>query len=134
MAFVRNACFNVTRQAPRQSSYGGRQNFSFLSVRPRYGLAPFQADGVLAQLVERLNGIEEVRGSNPLGSIPCSFEDVVRLLPELVTTGRRGDSAWKPQARRVFYPAPDTLIPSPHLRLTALRVEINRGHAGPGGR
>ena len=26
--------------------------------------------GVLAQLVERLNGIEEVRGSNPLGSTP----------------------------------------------------------------
>ncbi len=25
--------------------------------------------GVLAQLVERLNGIEEVRGSNPLGSM-----------------------------------------------------------------
>ena len=25
-------------------------------------------EGVLAQLVERLNGIEEVRGSNPLGS------------------------------------------------------------------
>ncbi len=28
------------------------------------------ASGVLAQLVERLNGIEEVRGSNPLGSTP----------------------------------------------------------------
>ena len=27
-----------------------------------------QQIGVLAQLVERLNGIEEVRGSNPLGS------------------------------------------------------------------
>jgi hypothetical protein len=27
------------------------------------------SNGVLAQLVERLNGIEEVRGSNPLGSI-----------------------------------------------------------------
>ena len=27
-------------------------------------------NGVLAQLVERLNGIEEVRGSNPLGSRP----------------------------------------------------------------
>jgi hypothetical protein len=27
-----------------------------------------QRHGVLAQLVERLNGIEEVRGSNPLGS------------------------------------------------------------------
>jgi hypothetical protein len=27
-----------------------------------------KALGVLAQLVERLNGIEEVRGSNPLGS------------------------------------------------------------------
>ena len=29
--------------------------------------------GVLAQLVERLNGIEEVRGSNPLGSIFAGF-------------------------------------------------------------
>ncbi len=32
--------------------------------------------GVLAQLVERLNGIEEVRGSNPLGSsgfVPADF-------------------------------------------------------------
>jgi len=28
--------------------------------------------GVLAQLVERLNGIEEVRGSNPLGSTSLS--------------------------------------------------------------
>ncbi len=27
-----------------------------------------RSTGVLAQLVERLNGIEEVRGSNPLGS------------------------------------------------------------------
>jgi hypothetical protein len=27
-----------------------------------------QSNGVLAQLVERLNGIEEVRGSSPLGS------------------------------------------------------------------
>ena len=26
--------------------------------------------GVLAQLVERLNGIEEVTGSNPVGSTP----------------------------------------------------------------
>ena len=26
------------------------------------------SDGLLAQLVERLNGIEEVNGSNPLGS------------------------------------------------------------------
>ena len=28
----------------------------------------FLLDGVVAQLVERLNGIQEVRGSNPLGS------------------------------------------------------------------
>src|SRR5205823_5822065 len=47
------------------------------SVRPNYPLqiATPQSKiensfGVLAQLVERLNGIEEVRGSNPLGSRP----------------------------------------------------------------
>ena len=28
----------------------------------------FALDGVVAQLVERLNGIQEVRGWNPLGS------------------------------------------------------------------
>ena len=28
----------------------------------------YALDGVVAQLVERLNGIQEVRGSNPLGS------------------------------------------------------------------
>jgi hypothetical protein len=33
----------------------------------RYHFRSFSS-GVLAQLVERLNGIEEVRGSNPLGS------------------------------------------------------------------
>ena len=35
----------------------------------------FALDGVVAQLVERLNGIQEVRGSNPLGStIQSVFE------------------------------------------------------------
>ena len=34
------------------------------------------SNGVLAQLVERLNGIEEVRGSNPLGSISLIFRDL----------------------------------------------------------
>lgn len=37
-----------------------------LGAHLREVLRPFR--GVLAQLVERLNGIEEVRGSNPLGS------------------------------------------------------------------
>ena len=37
-------------------------------------------DGVVAQLVERLNGIQEVRGSNPLGStIPSQFLSEERL-------------------------------------------------------
>ena len=34
------------------------------------------SDGVLAQLVERLNGIEEVRGSNPLGSNSLNERDL----------------------------------------------------------
>ena len=41
----------------------------FLAPECDSGILPFPLfQGVLAQLVERLNGIEEVRGSNPLGS------------------------------------------------------------------
>jgi hypothetical protein len=43
--------------------------------------------GVLAQLVERLNGIEEVRGSNPLGSILLNVNDSRILLREILITG-----------------------------------------------
>ena len=46
-----------------------RLNFTFLRPEWRYFRVPSQQFGVLAQLVERLNGIEEVRGSNPLGSM-----------------------------------------------------------------
>jgi hypothetical protein len=41
---------------------------TFLGLELRYCPIPRTKIGVLAQLVERLNGIEEVRGSNPLGS------------------------------------------------------------------
>jgi hypothetical protein len=48
-------------------------------------------DGVLAQLVERLNGIEEVRGSNPLGSKiflkVWAWRCQVRIMP-IVGVGR----------------------------------------------
>ena len=37
-------------------------------VTVRFRVSREGSIGVLAQLVERLNGIEEVRGSNPLGS------------------------------------------------------------------
>ena len=45
-------------------------------------------DGVVAQLVERLNGIQEVRGSNPLGSTILVTEGLrdgydEKLLPEI---------------------------------------------------
>ena len=52
----------------------GERTHSLISVKNRLLKAAtgytFTAlfRGVLAQLVERLNGIEEVRGSNPLGS------------------------------------------------------------------
>ena len=39
-----------------------------LILTVRVARLPDAPSGVLAQLVERLNGIEEVRGSNPLGS------------------------------------------------------------------
>jgi hypothetical protein len=47
------------------------------------------AKGVLAQLVERLNGIEEVRGSNPLGSTFFTFSGSTGLRSQLT-----GDSCF----------------------------------------
>jgi hypothetical protein len=38
-------------------------------------------NGVLAQLVERLNGIEEVTGSNPVGSTPPRLRWQLRVGP-----------------------------------------------------
>ncbi len=42
---------------------------------------PSALDGVVAQLVERLNGIQEVRGSSPLGSTILSSAVIAALLP-----------------------------------------------------
>jgi|SRR5450432_1251119 hypothetical protein len=47
----------------------GQSKFPFSSDEIALFSFPLEKCGVLAQLVERLNGIEEVRGSNPLGSI-----------------------------------------------------------------
>jgi hypothetical protein len=75
--------------------------------------------GVLAQLVERLNGIEEVRGSNPLGSttlLGSNFPEAFGNAPEggfgdevLGSTssdksphwrfGERGRRAWRSMVR-----------------------------------
>ena len=49
---------------------------------PRFG-------GVVAQLVERLNGIQEVRGSNPLGSTTQSPVDSPALSTTKPTIQRR---------------------------------------------
>jgi hypothetical protein len=43
-------------------------------------------NGVLAQLVERLNGIEEVRGSSPLGSITFIWRDLHNTKAQLSTS------------------------------------------------
>ena len=54
--------------------------------------------GLLAQLVERLNGIEEVRGSNPLGSILLNANDLRILWRELPTRHTfvpRGIDEWQ---------------------------------------
>jgi hypothetical protein len=54
---IRNVVFNWTRT-----------KFPFQIAIGNWQLEVGSFHGVLAQLVERLNGIEEVRGSNPLGS------------------------------------------------------------------
>ena len=57
-------------------------NFHFLLANHRgclYTLPVLRDNGVLAQLVERLNGIEEVSGSNPLCSSLRFFGEKLRL-------------------------------------------------------
>jgi hypothetical protein len=53
---------------PRERINRPRNKSTFFLQKVRYDFRSLSS-GVLAQLVERLNGIEEVRGSNPLGSI-----------------------------------------------------------------
>jgi hypothetical protein len=68
----------LPRKRPRFVSSLDRVIFSAcskLGSSGRIGTVSQRENGVLAQLVERLNGIEEVRGSNPLGSSPESFRD-----------------------------------------------------------
>ena len=66
------------------------ENIAYASEHPRTGGCNLQSEiynlkffaGVLAQLVERLNGIEEVTGSNPVGSIYiCRSLRLSRLAP-----------------------------------------------------
>ena len=63
-------------------------------------------NGVLAQLVERLNGIEEVRGSNPLGSTNFWWSFAKRKIRTLVRlpcaiAHRSGEANFvEPDARR----------------------------------
>lgn len=40
-------------------------------------------DGAIAQLVERLNGIQEVRGSTPLGSTILFGQSISKIIPKL---------------------------------------------------
>ena len=47
--------------------------------------------GVLAQLVERLNGIEEVTGSNPVGSILLLVFAAVAANPAVTNSQRRSN-------------------------------------------
>src|SRR5262249_13011603 len=54
----------------RQRSSQSHRLFPQVAIRNlKFTLSDLSA-GVLAQLVERLNGIEEVTGSNPVGSTP----------------------------------------------------------------
>ena len=68
-------------KSPKQDVVS-RPDFSFLRMKPRYFPIPSNKCGVLAQLVERLNGIEEVRGSNPLGSTSLTYSQLGEAPPE----------------------------------------------------
>jgi hypothetical protein len=59
----------------------GQSRFPFSSDEIALFSFPLEKCGVLAQLVERLNGIEEVRGSNPLGSISLILKSLQQGKP-----------------------------------------------------
>ena len=62
---------------------------------------PHASVGVVAQLVERLNGIQEVRGSSPLGSTsPRFFKNSPRFLSVQLFWRATGKVFW---ARKVFF-------------------------------
>ena len=57
--------------------------------------------GVLAQLVERLNGIEEVRGSNPLGSTISRSENIKQSGDENLFEGGARSARVKSEAQKL---------------------------------
>ena len=61
--------------------------------------------GVLAQLVERLNGIEEVRGSNPLGSISLVCHPGAGAAEEKAAGGRNGGGGFSRIGRQRHLPS-----------------------------
>jgi hypothetical protein len=79
--------FQVAREVSKAGDvvFGIGPKFPFLQVKSRYFPSPSKKCGVLAQLVERLNGIEEVRGSNPLGSISLIRNGLQRRKQQVAT-------------------------------------------------
>lgn len=64
--------------------------------------------GVIAQLVERLNGIEEVWGSNPHGSTKCYFHEMKITVCENLMGGSNFSSTAMPRSA-AFDPTDGTL-------------------------
>ncbi len=91
-----------------------------LTIRLR---APRSPAGVLAQLVERLNGIEEVRGSNPLGSTP-------RKLLKSSSLQNIARSDWSHFAGHTISFLPPKIALNPFSRrarlMTLLAIEMTR--------
>ena len=72
----------------RCANFRCKEDAEMLILTVRVRVSRNAREGVLAQLVERLNGIEEVRGSNPLGSTENFF---VPVTVHLDLAGLRAD-------------------------------------------
>ena len=83
--------------------------------------------GVVAQLVERLNGIQKVRGSTPLGSTILTIKELMFGWP-ILTTGSYNTCKVGQEGLRPFKIASSSASPesSPRLRTRFRRDENTR--------
>ena len=94
-------CPSLRPSRERQGGKNGGPPWLLAPGGKRRKVHVYKHFGVLAQLVERLNGIEEVRGSNPLGSTFLIFSALRNATPTY-TNNRWDESGMEASRQKDF--------------------------------